>query len=132
MKRIVLFLATNIAVMVVLTFTTQILGLDRWLLQNGINYAQLLVFAAIFGFGGAIVSLLISKPMAKFAAGVQVIDAPATADEQWLVSTVAELAKRAGIGMPEVGVFAGAPTRSRPAPSVIPRWWRFRPDSSNR
>ena len=109
MKRIVLFLMTNIAVMVVLSFTTQLLGVNRWLAQNGIDYMSLLVFAAIIGFGGAIVSLLISKWMAKFAAGVKVIEAPATADEQWLVSTVKKLADKAGIGMPEVGIFQGAP-----------------------
>ena len=109
MKRIILFLLTNVAVMVVLSVTTQLLGVNRWLAQNGIDYASLLIFAAIIGFGGAIISLLISKWMAKFAAGVKVIEAPATADEQWLVSTVKKLADKAGIGMPEVGIFQGAP-----------------------
>ena len=109
MKRIVLFLLTNAAVMLVLSFTTQLLGVNRWLAQNGIDYASLMVFAAILGFGGAIFSLLISKTMAKMSAGVHVIDAPASADEQWLVDTVRKLADKAGIGMPEVGIFAGAP-----------------------
>ncbi|MEO5677184.1 MAG: protease HtpX, partial [Usitatibacter sp.] len=109
MKRILLFLLTNVAVMVVLSVTTQLLGVNRWLAQNGIDYASLLIFAAIIGFGGAIISLLISKWMAKFAAGVRVIEAPATADEQWLITTVKALAGKAGIGMPEVGIFEGAP-----------------------
>ncbi len=109
MKRIVLFLMTNVAVMLVLSVTTQLLGVNRYLAQNGIDYASLMVFAAIMGFGGAIISLLISKPMAKFAAGVQVIENPSSADEQWLVSTVKALADKAGIGMPEVGIFPGAP-----------------------
>jgi len=109
MKRIVLFLLTNVAVMLVLSVTTQLLGVNRWLAANGINYAALLVFAAIMGFGGAFISLLLSKTMAKFGMGVQVIEAPQTADEQWLVSTVRRLAEKAGIGMPEVGIFQGAP-----------------------
>jgi heat shock protein HtpX len=109
MKRIVLFLITNIAVMLVLTIVTQVLGVDRFLMQNGINYQMLLVFSAVMGFGGAIISLLISKPMAKFSMGVHVIEAPASADEQWLVSTVKKLADKAGVGMPEVGIFEGAP-----------------------
>ena len=109
MKRVFLFLMTNIAVLAVLSFTTSILGVDRFLAQNGINYQALLAFAMVMGFGGAIISLLISKPMAKFAAGVRVIESPASADEQWLVSTVKTLADKAGIGMPEVGIFEGAP-----------------------
>jgi heat shock protein HtpX len=109
MKRILLFLATNIAVMLVLSIVTSLLGVDRFLMQNGINYQALLVFAAIFGFGGAFISLLISKPMAKFSMGVHVIENPTTADEQWLVNTVKKLADKAGVGMPEVGVFEGAP-----------------------
>jgi len=109
MKRIVLFLATNIAVMLVLSVVTSLLGVDRFLMQNGINYQALLVFAAIFGFGGSIFSLLISKPMAKMSMGVHVIDAPASADEQWLVATVKRLADKANVGMPEVGIFEGAP-----------------------
>ena len=109
MKRIILFLATNIAVMLVLSVVTSLLGVDRFLMANGINYGALLVFAAIFGFGGAIFSLLISKPMAKMSMGVHVIDAPASADEQWLVATVKRLADKANVGMPEVGIFEGAP-----------------------
>jgi heat shock protein HtpX len=109
MKRIVLFLLTNIAVMVVLSITLSILGVNRWLTANGINFGMLLVFSLIVGFAGSFISLLLSKTMAKFGAGVTVIDNPQTADEQWLVSTVRQLADKAGIGMPEVGIFDGAP-----------------------
>ena len=109
MKRIFLFLSTNIAVMVVLTIVTQVLGVDRWLYANGINYFSLLAFCAIFGFGGAIISLLMSKTIARYSMGVQVIDGSGGADEQWLVNTVRKLADKAGIGMPEVGIFEGAP-----------------------
>ena len=105
MKRILLFLATNLAILVVLSVVVQVLGLDRTLAANGGNLGGLLAFAAVFGFGGAFISLAISKWMAKRAMGVQVITQPRTATEQWLVSTVRRLAQQAGIGMPEVGIF---------------------------
>jgi heat shock protein HtpX len=104
MKRIVLFLATNLAILVVLTAVVRLLGLDRYLANTG-GLGGLLVFAAIFGFGGAFISLALSKWMAKRSMGVRVIEQPRTADEQWLVSTVRAQAEQAGIGMPEVGVF---------------------------
>jgi len=105
MKRILLFLVTNLAVVAVLSIVARITGLDRWLAVNGQSYVGLLVMAALFGFGGALISLAMSKWMAKRAMGVKVIEQPTTADEQWLVSTVRGLAEQAGIGMPEVGVF---------------------------
>ncbi|HEV7715033.1 MAG TPA: protease HtpX [Steroidobacteraceae bacterium] len=105
MKRILLFLATNLAILVVLSVVVQLLGLDRVLAANGGNLGGLLAFAAVFGFGGAFISLAISKWMAKRTMGVQVITQPRTSTEQWLVSTVSRLAKEAGIGMPEVGIF---------------------------
>ncbi|HVN99883.1 MAG TPA: protease HtpX [Steroidobacteraceae bacterium] len=105
MKRILLFLATNLAVLLVLSVVLRITGLDRWLAVHGASYTGLLVMAAVFGFGGALVSLGMSKWMAKRAMGVQVIDKPANANEEWLVNTVRNLASQAGIGMPEVGVF---------------------------
>ena len=105
MKRILLFLATNLAVVAVLSVVARITGLDRWLAANGSSYEGLLVMAALFGFGGSLISLAMSKWMAKRAMGVQVIAQPANADEQWLVTTVRGLAEQAGIGMPEVGVF---------------------------
>ena len=109
MKRIFLLIVTNIAVMVVLTITASLLGADRFLQQSGLNVASLAIFAGLMGFGGAFISLLISKPMAKWSTGAQVIDAPQSADEQWLVATVRRLAEKAGVGMPEVAVYEGAP-----------------------
>jgi heat shock protein HtpX len=109
MKRIFLFLATNIAVMVVLTIVVSLLGVDRYLTASGLNLPMLLVFSLIFGFTGSIISLLISKPMAKWSTGAHVIDAPSNSTELWLVDTVRKLAERAGIGMPEVAVYDGEP-----------------------
>jgi heat shock protein HtpX len=109
MKRIVLFLVTNLAVILVMSITLQILGVNRWLAYNGLNLGQLLLFSLVVGFTGAIVSLLMSKTIAKFSTGMQVIDAPQTADEQWLVGTVRRIAEKAGVGMPEVGIYEGAP-----------------------
>ncbi|AKO52900.1 protease HtpX [Marinobacter psychrophilus] len=103
--RILLFLATNLAVILVASFTLRLLGVDNYLAQNGIDYGSLLVFAAIFGFAGSLISLLISKPMAKWSTKARVIDTPRTPVERWLLETVAELAKNAGIGMPEVAIF---------------------------
>jgi len=109
MKRVVLFLATNIAVMVVLSIIVSMLGLDAWLSAEGINYVSLLVMCAVFGFGGAIISLLMSKPIAKWSTGARVIDGSEGSTEFWLVSTVKRLAERAGIGMPEVAMYEGEP-----------------------
>lgn len=105
MKRIFLFLATNIAVLAVLSVVAHLFGLDRWLAVRGSSLGALLVFAALFGVGGAFLSLLMSKWMAKRAMGVRVIAQPTTPSEQWLVGKVAQLAQAAGVGMPEVGVF---------------------------
>jgi heat shock protein HtpX len=105
MKRIFLFLATNIAVLAVLSVVAHLIGLDRWLAVRGSNLGALLVFAALFGIGGAFISLLTSKWMAKRAMGVRVIAQPRTPSEQWLLGKVAQLARAAGVGMPEVGVF---------------------------
>ena len=105
MKRILLFLATNLAVVAVLSIVARVTGLDHWLAANGGSYQGLLAMAALFGFGGALISLAISKWTAKRAMGVRVIEQPTTADEQWLVNTVRALATQARIGMPEVGVF---------------------------
>ena len=105
MKRVLLFLATNLAIIVVLSIVAQVLGIDRYLDAKGGNLGGLLAFAALFGFGGAFISLAISKWMAKRSMGVQVIENPRTETEQWLVGTVRRQAQAAGIGMPEVGVF---------------------------
>ena len=109
MKRIVLFVLTNVAVMAVLLITTRILGVDRFLTANGLNMTALAGFSLVIGFGGAIISLLMSKPMAKFSTGARVINQPQTADEAWIVETVRRFADKAGIGMPEVAIFEGAP-----------------------
>jgi len=109
MKRIALLVLTNLAVMVVLGIVASVLGVNRYLTANGLNLTALLGFSLIMGFGGAFISLLISKPMAKWSSGVQVITEPRSADEAWLLQTVQNLATKAGIGMPEVGVFEGAP-----------------------
>jgi heat shock protein HtpX len=105
MKRIVLFLATNLAIVLVLSVTMRVLGVEPYLTANGLNLTSLLIFAALFGFGGSLISLAISKWMAKRSMGVRVIDAPSNSSEVWLVDTVKKYAADAGIGMPEVGIF---------------------------
>ncbi|MEO8467213.1 MAG: protease HtpX [Gammaproteobacteria bacterium] len=105
MKRILLFAATNIAVLVVISVVVKLLGLDAYLDARGGSLAGLLLFSAIFGFGGAFISLALSKSMAKLGMGVRVIAQPRTEDESWLVATVSAHAERLGLGMPEVGVF---------------------------
>ena len=105
MKRIVLFLATNMAIVLVLSLTMRVLGVEPYLTENGLNLTSLLIFAAVMGFGGSFISLAISKWMAKKSMGVRVIDAPSTSTEFWLVDTVRKYAADAGIGMPEVGIF---------------------------
>src|SRR5215831_15942633 len=103
MKRIILFLATNIAVLVVLSIVMRVFGIDRMLAEQGQSPAALLIMAAIFGFGGAFISLAMSKWMAKHAMGVLVIEQPRNSQEAWLVETVRRLSTQAGIRMPEVG-----------------------------
>jgi heat shock protein HtpX len=106
MLRIVLFLLTNLAIMLVLSVVASIFGLDRWAYSHtGINLAGMLVFCALFGVGGSLISLLLSKTMAKMSVGAQVIAQPRDASEQWLFNTVAQHAKNAGIGMPEIAVY---------------------------
>ena len=107
MKRIVLFLATNLAVMLVMSLVLSLLGVNRYLTSSGLNLGTLMVFSLVVGFTGAIFSLLISKPMAKWSTGARVIDAPSSSTELWLVDTVRRLAGRAGIEMPEVAVYEG-------------------------
>ncbi len=105
MKRIVLFLLTNLAIMLVLGIVAQVLGIDRYLQANGGNLGGLLVYSALFGMGGSLISLAISKWMAKRSMGVEVIEQASNPTEQWLLDTVRAHAQRAGIGMPEVGIF---------------------------
>jgi heat shock protein HtpX len=111
MKRVVLFLATNLAIILVLSLSLRLLGVDRILAEGGgLDLGNLLVFAAVLGFGGAFLSLALSKWMAKRGTGARVIERPANATEQWLVETVRRQAERAGIGMPEVAIY--------PAPEI--------------
>ncbi len=109
MKRIVLFLLTNLAVMVVLSLVCDLLGVNQTLAANGLNLGALLVFSAVIGFGGAFISLLLSKTMAKWSTGAQVISTPRSESETWLLATVKRLADRAGIAMPEVAMYEGEP-----------------------
>lgn len=109
MKRIILFIATNLAVMLVLSIVLSLLGIGRPGAGGQLQMGSLLAFSLVVGFTGAIISLLMSKPMAKWSTGARVIDAPQNSTEQWLVSTVRGLAERAGIGMPEVAVYEGEP-----------------------
>jgi len=109
MKRIILFVLTNLAVVVVLGLVASLLGVNKFLTRNGLDLGALLGFALIMGFGGAIISLLISKPMAKWTSGVRVIDGSGSSDERWIVETVRKFSEKAGIGMPEVGIFEGEP-----------------------
>ncbi len=107
MKRVLLLIATNLAIMVVLSIVVSVLGFDRWLTANGIDYFSLLVFSAIFGFGGAFISLLLSKTIAKWSVGAQLIDGSEGTTQYWLVQTVHKLADAAGIGRPEVAIYEG-------------------------
>ena len=123
MTRILLFLATNAAVLVLISIVFQVLGIEGILAENGVdlNLQALLVLSAVIGFGGSFISLAMSKFMAKRAMGVQIIEKPRNNTERWLVDTVRAQAEKAGIGMPEVGVF---PT---PACGATRPWWRSAP-----
>ena len=105
MKRILLFLATNLAVVLVLSVVMKVLGIDQYIAAQGGSLYGLLVFAAVFGFGGAFISLAMSKWSAKRMMGVQLIEQPRNDAERWIVETVRRQAQEAGIGMPEVGIF---------------------------
>ena len=109
MKRIVLFLATNLAVVLLLSVIASVLGVDRYLTQNGLNLESLLWFSLLMGFGGSFISLLMSKQIALWSTGAHVIGSPEGAHERWLVDTVRRLADKANIGMPEVAVYEGQP-----------------------
>jgi heat shock protein HtpX len=105
MKRVLLFLVTNVAILLVLSVTMRLLGIDGYLTNQGLDFSNLLVFAAILGFGGSFISLAISKWSAKRMTGAQVISEPRSEVERWLMDTVARQAKAAGIGMPEVAIY---------------------------
>ena len=105
MKRGLLFLGTNMAILLVLSVSMRVLGVEPYLTANGLNLGSLLIFAAVMGFGGAFISLAISKWSAKRAMGVQVIETPANSTEFWLLETVRRQAQAAGIKTPEVGIY---------------------------
>lgn len=107
MKRIALFLLTNVAVIAVMSIVLSVLGVDRFLTGSGLNLPMLLAFSLVVGFTGSFISLLISKPMAKWSTGARVIAAPSSSTELWLVDTVTKLAARAGIKTPEVAIYDG-------------------------
>jgi heat shock protein HtpX len=109
MKRIFLFVLTNLGVMLVLGLAVQLLGLNRFLSANGLDLTSLLGFSLVMGFGGAFISLLISKPMAKWTTRLQVINGSNDPTHAWLVATVQRFADQAGVKMPEVGIYEGAP-----------------------
>jgi heat shock protein HtpX len=109
MKRILLFVGTNLAVMLVLGIAARVLGVDRFLTANGLNLGALLGFAAVMGFGGAIISLLMSKPMAKWTTGAQVINESPDPTHRWIVGTVERFSRQSGITTPEVAIYEGAP-----------------------
>lgn len=117
MKRIFLFLATNIAIMVVLGITVSVLGLTGFYSAGSLNLVKLLGFAAVMGFGGAFISLWMSKPIAKWSTGAQVITQPRDQVEAWLMQTVQTLAQRANIAMPEVAIYDGEPNAFATGPS---------------
>ena len=119
MKRIVLFVATNVAVLVLISLVFKLLGIEGALQSNGVdlNLGALLVMSAVIGFSGSIVSLFISKWMAKSSMGVQVIEHPSSTTENWLLDTVRQQSQKAGIGMPEVGIF------DSPDPNAFATGW---------
>ena len=109
MKRILLFVLTNVAVMLVLGITASLLGVNRYLTANGLNLGMLLGFSLVMGFGGALISLFMSKPMAKWSTGAQVINDSQDPTHRWIVQSVANFSKKAGIGMPDVALYEGEP-----------------------
>src|SRR6478672_3681715 len=109
MKRIILLIATNLAVVLVLSVVLKLFGLDQAMAGQGIAYGQLLAYSMVVGFTGAIISLLMSKTIAKWSTGAQVIESPRNEAEAWLVDTVRKLATAAGVAMPEVAIYDGAP-----------------------
>ena len=109
MKRIVLFVLTNLAVMLVLGITASLLGVNKFLTANGLNLGMLLGFSLLMGFGGAIISLLISKPMAKWSTKAVIINDSTDPTHRWIVGTVRNFSTNAGIGMPDVALYEGEP-----------------------
>ncbi len=116
-KRVLLFVLTNLAVILLLSIILSLLGVNTYVSKQGLDYRALLIFAAVFGFGGAFISLFLSKFIAKMSMGVKVIQTPSGATEIWLVNTVRRIAERVGVGMPEVGIY------DSPAPNAFATGW---------
>ena len=120
MKRILLFIGTNIAVLALISILASLFGVDHYLTRTGLNYKMLLGYAAIVGFSGSLFSLAISKWIAKWSYGIEVISQPSGEAQVWLFNKIKELSKKAGVAMPEIGVyesdevnaFATGPTRN--------------------
>ena len=128
MKRVVLFVMTNLAVMLVLGVVVNVLGLNSFISRSGLNLPVLFGFALVFGMGGSFISLLMSKWVAKASTGAEVIEQPRNATEQWLVETVRRQAEQAGIGMPEVAVYqCRNRTPSLPVPAATMLSWQSAP-----
>jgi heat shock protein HtpX len=117
MKRIFLFICTNLAIMLVLSLVVNLLGVNRFLTSQGLDLGMLLAFSAVLGFGGSFISLFMSKTIAKWSTGARVIEQPQSSAEQWLVNTVAKLARQANLTMPEVAIYDGAPNAFATGPS---------------
>ena len=117
MKRIILFLLTNIAIIAVISIVVNVLGVNRYLTEGGIDYSMLLAFSAVVGFTGSIISLLLSKTIAKWSVQARVIENPSNEEEAWLKNTVSSLASRAGLEMPEVAIYHGAPNAFATGPT---------------
>lgn len=117
MKRIFLFICTNLAIMLVLSLVVNLLGVNRFLTSRGLDLGMLLAFAAVMGFGGSFISLFMSKTIAKWSTGARVIEQPQSSAEHWLVNTVAKLARQANLAMPEVAIYDGAPNAFATGPS---------------
>jgi heat shock protein HtpX len=128
MKRVVLFLLTNIAVMLVLSISARILGIDRFLTSNGLNMGMLLAFAALIGFGGSFISLMMSKTMAKWSTGAQVIQRPGNQDEAWLVTPWDGWQAKPDCRCPRSPSTKALPMPLPPGPASPIRWWPSRPD----
>lgn len=109
MKRIMLLIATNLAIVLVLGIVSTLSGANRFFISGGLDFGRLLFFALIMGFGGAFLSLWLSKTIAKWSTGARVIESPANSTEFWLLETVGRFAQRAGLPMPEVAIYEGEP-----------------------
>ncbi len=133
MKRIVLFLVTNLAIMLVLSVTLRMLGVDRFMSANGLNVGMLLIFSLVVGFGGSFISLLMSKPIAKWSTGAQLINGSEGPEQRWLVETPCSGWRSApASACRRLRSMKASPTHLPPVHFGIPPWWRYPPACCNR